>query len=155
MDAEGEKKLLFIKLILEEHGKHLEKLYKEAIEARELKKTGNLLSSIHSQVTGTYENPKLSISFYSYGRALEIRYFQKHQKNYEKLKSPTANQLVWGVRNSRPKKVNKKDVLWYTRNTYGSLNYLISTLMYGYSDDIIANSKSIFKKAYDNQNQFK
>jgi hypothetical protein len=155
MDADAENKLLFLKIILEEHGLYLKKLYQQSIDEKKIIKSGELKSSIDAKVTGTYENPKLSVSFYSYGRFIEIGYFRKDRKNYEALKSLSANQVVWGVRNSPKKKVSRKDVLWYTRNTYGSLNNLISTLMYGYSDEIIANSKSIFKKAYDYQNSFK
>ena len=154
MDSESEKKLLFLKIVLEEHGKYLEGLYKKTIEEKNIKKSGELGSSVKTRITGTYENPKLTVDFYTYGRFLEISYFRNRRKNYEALKTPSTNQIVWGVRNSKAKAPKRKDVMWYTRNTYGSLNFLIARLMFEYGDEIINESKSIFKRAYDNQNQF-
>jgi len=140
-----ELQLAFIDDVLYQHGDFLQELFMAEIERKGLVKSEDLLNSIDYKVTKEGINPKLSMSFLSYGRAIEIRL---NSKNTTKFKAPSTNSIVWGMRNA-PRRKKMKDARWYARNAYGSLNRLIGILMYEYSDEVIAFLKQRFE--YINQ----
>lgn len=139
MATMNEIKLEWIKDMLYVHGDYVVDLLQDQIESKRLKKSGELLSSIDYQVSGSAGKPKLSLSFMGYGRAIEIQYFTKNSK---RKAQPNTNELVWGMRaNSQP----KKNTRWYSKTVYGSLNRLIGMLMYEFTDLEIARMKAILE----------
>lgn len=142
------KEVEFIRDILDEHGDDLTQALIDDIEALELIDSENLLNSVKSKINPPSDliNPRLSIEFYSYGRAIEINWHKS--KNAKSFSAPNTNQIVWGMRNKQPnsgKLRKRKNTLWYSRNVYGSLNRLIGKIMYEYQDWVIAKEKAQFK----------
>lgn len=141
MDQSKDIEQLFIREILDQHGEYLFDLLTGQIEDKNLIKEGELLDSLRYQVRMEGDSPVLSISFYSYGRVIEINYYKK-SSNTRKWQAVNTNKLLWGVReNSKLKK--KKDTAWYTRSVYGSLNRLIGRLSTEFTEQEIARLKNI------------
>lgn len=141
MDQSKDIEQLFIREILDQHGEYLFDLLTGQIEGKNLIKEGDLLDSLQYQVRMEGDSPVLSISFYSYGRAIEINYFKK-STNTRKWQAVNTNKLLWGIReNSKPKK--KKDTTWYSRTAYGSLNRLIGRLTTEFTEKEIERLKNI------------
>lgn len=130
---------LFITNILQTHGEYLFDLLVENIEEKDLKKEGDLLGSIRYKVGMDGANPTLSLSFLSYGRAIEINYHKK-SSNTKMWASVNTNQLIWGIRKNSPRKV-KKNTLWYSKQVYGSLNRLIGRIGSEFTEQTIINLK--------------
>jgi hypothetical protein len=120
----NENQLLYISEVLYQHGDYLVDLLAEDIERKNIRDTDALLDSIDFKVTKYGINPVLQMSFMSYGRALEIRW-HKRSKNTKAWTTDT-NKVVWG--NTAQKRQKRKNVLFYTRNVFGSQNRLISML---------------------------
>lgn len=137
----NEIELTWIKDMLDVHGEYMVDLCIAAIESKRLRLSGELADSVNYQTSMQGNNPKLSVNFLSYGRAIEINYFKK-SRNTQKWANPNTNQIVWGVR-SRTKNTRKKDTRWYARTVYGSLNRLIGTIMYEFSDQELERIKGI------------
>ena len=135
--------LLWIREVLDQHGEYIVDLLQEAIENKNLIKEGDLQESLDYKTDYKATNPKLSISFLSYGRAIEIN-FHKRSKNTKTFLKPNTNQVVWGIR-SQNKIKKKKDTNFYSRNVYGSLNRLIGIIMYELGDQEIARLKNILE----------
>jgi len=123
--------LLFIKEVLDQHGEYLADLFAEDIERKKLKDTGDLLSSIDYNVKMYGIDPVLTFTFFSYGRAIEIRWHKRsdNTKNWV----TNTNKVVWG--NGRKSRKRKKNTLWYARNLYGSTNRLLSILSSEFSEE--------------------
>jgi len=115
----------------------------DAIDRLNLKNTGDLRTSFSSKVVRGV-NPKLELTFLSYGRAIEIAYHKKRSKNTSKFLREQTNKSLWGVKS---KSKSKKDTRWYSKNVYGSLNRLIGKLMYEYDDVALERMKNILSKA--------
>lgn len=121
--------VLFIREVLHQHGEFVVDALAEKIESLKLKDTGDLLSSLDYDVSNYGINPVLLISFFSYGRAIEIRW-HKMRKN-KSLFSRNTGKEVWGEQVSRRK---RKKTNWYARTAYGSINRLLSVLATEYSE---------------------
>ena len=135
----NEVELLFIQEELDQHGEFVTDLLRDEIERKRLRDTDKLLDSIDYKVTSYGIDPVLQISFFSYGRAIEIRW-HKRSSNTKKWVTDT-NKEVWGINNRR--KTRRKNTTWYARTVYGSVNRLISRLSYGFSDEEKLRLKSI------------
>ena len=133
--------LLFVKEVLDQHGEFLIDLLQEDIERKKIRDTDDLLQSLHYKVSNEGIDPVLQISFMSYGRALEIRWHQR-SSNSKKWVSDT-NKAVWGI-DRKPRK--RKNVLFYTRNVYGSQNRLIQILASEFDEQERARLKAILDK---------
>lgn len=130
--------LLFVEETLDQHGEHIIDLLAGEIASKNLKVTGELLDSIQYKLEKEGADPKLVISFLSYGRAIEINY---HKKQVAKKWGTNTNRDVWGIKENRPNK--RKDTRWYSRVVYGTLNRLIGILGNEYSDEEIKRLKGI------------
>ena len=123
---------LFIQEELDQHGEYLIDLLQEAIETKTLVMSGDLMESMYYVVNKREGRNSLALTFYGYGRAIEIRYHRS--KNTRNLDKPSANRLLLGLRDKPASGKKKKDTRWYSRNVYGSLNQLIGRVMYGMSE---------------------
>lgn len=136
--------LTWIKDVLDQHGEYLVDLIQETIREKNLIKSGELQESISYKTSMDGNNPKLSLSFISYGRAIEINYHKK-SRNTQSMLKPNTNAIVWGSMRKNAKTKKKKDTNFYARNAYGSLNRLIGILMYEFSDYERARIKGILE----------
>lgn len=118
---------LFIQEELDQHGEYLMDLLQEAIEEKKLIVTRELMESMYYLVNKREGRNSLALSFFGYGRAIEIRYHLS--KNTRKLDKPSTNRMLFGMRDKKP--TRKKNTQWYSKNVYGSLNRLIGRVMYG------------------------
>lgn len=126
----SEEELLWIRDVLDQHGEYLHDILEQAIEGRKLIHSGDLEQSLSYKVVMYGQNPALTVSFMSYGRAIEIRYHKsKNSRQFTKLGQNRTNLAGRGR-----KAMKKKDTRWYARNVYGSLNRLIGTLMYEFTN---------------------
>jgi hypothetical protein len=125
-----EAELLFIQEVLDQHGEYLVDLMHDEIERKNLRVTDDLLDSINYKVTHYGIDPVLQVSFFSYGRAIEIRW-HKRSSNTRNWTTDT-NKEVWGT-NRKTRK--KKNTLFYARNVYGSQNRLISMISNDYTEE--------------------
>lgn len=138
MASDKEIKVLFIREILDQHAEFLIDLFSETLEANKIYKSGELLDGINYQIRTFSDSTDLLISFPSYGRFIEIRY--NRIKNKKNVFHVDTNRELFGVKSNAfaPKNVN-----WYSRNAYGSINRLISMLSYEFSDQEISRLKGI------------
>lgn len=134
---------LFQEEVLDEHGKYLWELFIDTIDEKNIKVSEELLKSINFRIFKEGESRGLRVNFFDYGRFIEIR---KHKKRKRNNPEPNTNALLWGIRNNRPEK-RMKDTDWYSANAYGSLNRLISILMYELSDTEVARLKGILQNS--------
>ncbi len=109
--------LTWIKEKLDQHGEYLIDLLKKSLQEKELIQTGELEQSLSYKTSMQGQNPKLSVSFLSYGRAIEIN-FNKKSSNTKKWTKPNTNALLLGIRNNSKLKMKKKyklvcqDCIW-------------------------------------------
>lgn len=127
MERFDEVELLFIRETLDQHGEYLVDILYDSIVEKNLRVSDELLNSIEYKTDYASTNPKLSVTFLSYGRAIEINYHKKTR--FE----ASVNRDIWGVKENRQTK-KKKNTQFYSRNVYGSLNRLISILSNEYTD---------------------
>jgi hypothetical protein len=136
-----DKQMEFISDVLNEHGDFLKGILQDAIQEKKLLVSGDLSASIKTDTSMSGNNPKLSLSFTSYGRAIEIRYHRK-SSNTQKFMVADTKSLLYGMRSNNIQRKKKKDTRWYARNVYGSLNRMIGILMYEYGDWVLAKEKA-------------
>ena len=131
--------LLFVEEVLDSWADDdlIDTLYDSVVE-KKLRDSDELLESISSKLGKEGNNPKISINFMSYGRALEIRYKRKQDREV------STNTLLFGAKENRTRK-RKKNADWYSKNAYGLLNKLISRLSYEYSDEEVRRLKGILE----------
>jgi|GEM_PF-971002 hypothetical protein len=138
---------LFQEEVLDQHGEYLLDLFVESIEQKNIKVSEDLLESLNYKVTRTGNDRVLNVSFLTYGRFIEIR---RHKMNKSRSKDVNTNSLIWGHKqNSLNKKA--KDVDWYSKNSFGSLNRLISILMYELGDEERARLIGILRNRENNE----
>ena len=126
----SEEELLWIRDVLDQHGEYLHDILEQAIEGRKLIHSGDLEQSLSYKVVMYGQNPALTVSFMSYGRAIEIRFHKsKNSRQFSGVKNNKAT-----LSSRCQKAMRKKDTRWYARNVYGSLNRLIGTLMHEFTD---------------------
>lgn len=132
---------LFQEEVLDQHGEFMYDLFMDTIEEKNIRVSEELLESIDYRIFREGENRGLRFNFLGYGRAIEIR---KHKKQANKNMFDTnTNSMLWGLKENKPK---YKDVDWYSKNAYGSLNRLTSILMYELSDQEVARLKGILNE---------
>jgi hypothetical protein len=145
----NEVELLFIERTLELHGEYLCDLLREQIQDKHLIKDEDLLNSIDFSVRKYGIDPVLLISFFSYGRAVEIAWHKKKQ-NTSLWTAPNTNRMLWGMRENR-KRTQKKDTRWYAKTAYGTINHLISVLATDFSEE----EKNRLKQILEIRHEFK
>ena len=146
----SELELLFIERNLELHGEWVCDLLREQIEQKHLIKSEDLLDSIKFEVSKYGIDPVLLISFFSYGRAIEINWFKKTQ-NTRIFSKPNTNVMLWGMRENR-KRTRKKDTRWYAKTVYGSINHLLSVLSTDFSEEEKEHLKQILQIRHESKN---
>lgn len=138
-------KVLFIREVLDQHAEYLIDQFIETLEANKIYRTGELAEGIKYKVKTSSDSTALHISFPDYGRFIEIRYNRlKKKKNAFNV---DTNKELFGIKSNtfKIKKVN-----WYSRNTYGSLNRLISMLSNEFSEQEIERLKNILSNTKEN-----
>ena len=138
--------LLFIEEVLDQHGQYIIDLLHNDIAAKRLRLEDKLLDSLQYRTRKSGNNPMLELSFFGYGRALEIRWHKRSQNTKKWLKTNT-NQTIWKTKSNSRKWKNAR---WYSKNVYGSLNRLISRLSYEYTQAEQTRLKQILQ---DRQNE--
>jgi len=98
-------------------------LFQRDIDKKRLRDTDALRNSFKASISASGGKPTLRMSFYSYGRALDIRFYKK-RKDLASFKSDTHKD-IWGIRDRKKK---RKRTNWYARNFYGSANRLFTIL---------------------------
>ncbi|RNC65693.1 hypothetical protein [Proteiniphilum sp. X52] len=129
---------LFQEEVLSQHGEFVVDLLQDTLEKKKIIFEGDLHDILDYETFKRGIQRGLRISFFDYGRFIEIR---KHKKKPSKMETNT-NQLIWGIKENTMKK-KPKDVSWYSKNVYGSLNRLIGILMYEFTDYELARLKKI------------
>jgi len=125
--------------VLSQHGEFLMDLFSETIEQKNIRVSDDLLQSLNYSAFREGNNRGLRINFFQHGRFIEIR---KHKRNSMET---NTNALLWNAKDNSMNKRKTKDVDWYSRNAYGSLNRLISIVMNELSSDEINRLKNIIK----------
>jgi hypothetical protein len=139
---------LFIQEELDQHGEFLMDLLVEAIQEKKLLDTSALVKSMYYKINKKEGANSLSMNFYGYGRAIEIRYHTS--KNSRKLLKPNTNHLLWNARGQQPPKPQwAKDARWYSKNLYGSLNRLYGRIAWGLGDQEKERLAGIIRAAAD------
>jgi len=126
---------LFQEETLTQHGKYVLDLFHDTIRRKKIRKEDHLYNELRYEVEKKGLNYILTFFFDNVGRYIEIR---KHKKRNFFV---DTNKLLWGSQNRK----RSKDVDWYSKNAYGSLNRLISILMYELTDSEFARLKSILE----------
>lgn len=126
--------------VLSQHGEFLIDLFVDTIEEKNIRVSDELMDSLNYSAFREGEDRGLRINFFDYGRFIEIR---KHKKRNRM--DTNTNQLLWGAKDNSMKKKPAKDVDWYSRNAYGSLNRLIAIVMYELTDQEIDRLKGIIQ----------
>lgn len=129
---------LFVREELSQHGEWLVDRFAEAIERNKNVDSGQLLESLNYDTsTGHDGSAQLTVSFMTYGRAMEImgRRRKQHLKEQQ-------NHDVWATKNHKPKKVQ-----WYNKNRYAGYGRLIRRLSAGMSDDELQRIRGILNQA--------
>lgn len=128
----------FQEKVLNEHGDFLLKLFKETLASKKMRVSDTLYNNLKYEVTTDGQNRIFKLYYTDYGRSLESRYnLLKSEPKYNTFEANT-NESLWGVKQNsfKPKNVN-----WYSKNAYGSLNRLIAILMYELTDEEVARLK--------------
>lgn len=137
---------LFQEEVLDQHGEFLMDLFEDSITRKNVRESDELLESIDYKVSKRGKNRVLTIMFEQYGRFIEIRMHKRKKNKF----SVNTNQLLWGSKDNSMKK-KSKNVDWYSKNAYGSLNRLISMLMNDLSEKEIARLKGILENRQTSQ----
>ena len=144
-----EVQLLFIERSLKLHGEMITDLLRGQIEQKHLIKNEDLLDSIDFQVSKYGIDPVLLISFFAYGRFIEINWFKRSQNSRKLIAN--SNRRQWSMRENR-KRTKKKDTRWYAKTAYGSVNHLISVLSNDFSDSERDYLKQLLELRYESKN---
>lgn len=125
--------------VLSQHGEFLMDLFQDTITEKNIRVSDDLMDSLNYSSFREGEDRGLRINFFEHGRFIEIR---KHKKRNRM--DTNTNALLWGAKDNT---INKKmkDVDWYSRNAYGSLNRLISIVMNELTTDEINRLKGIIQ----------
>lgn len=133
---------LFQDEVLEQHGEYLVELLQEEIKRKDLIDKGILIKSLDSEKisvqNGRYK--WLQIKFPDYGRHIEI---ERHKRKQQSKFDTNTNRDIWGIRENSMK---RKNTNWYSKNAYKSINRLLGTLMYEFTDEQIAKFKGIIER---------
>ena len=97
-------------------------------------------------------NPHLEISFPDYGRFQDIAaYKKKPSSNTDRWTrlNEDANRAILGQRTKKKSTRRRKDTRFYASTVYGSLNTLISKIMYEFTDYEIERMKQVIASGYN------
>lgn len=145
-----ELELAFIDDQLDQHGEYVRDLLMDAIEARNLIKSGDLSEGITWRVGWYGKNPHLEISFPDYGRFQDIAAYKKKSSNTEawtKL-NEDANRALMGQRVKKKPTRRRKDTRFYASTVYGAMNTLIGKIMYEFTDYEMERMKKVIASGY-------
>jgi len=145
----SELELAFIADQLDQHGEYVRDLMMDAIEARNLIKTGDLSEGITWRVSMQGINPHLEISFPDYGRFQDIANYKK-TSNTEKWTrlAEDANRAIMGQRTRKKTTRRRKDTRFYASTVYGAMNTLIGKIMYEFTDYELERMKKVIASGY-------
>lgn len=132
--------LLWQEEVLDQHGEFLLDLLQDTISEKNIRVTDDLLESLNYRIFTEGNDRGLRINFLTYGRFIEIR---KHKKRNRM--DTNTNVLLWNAKDNSMKARKMKDVDWYSRNAYGSINRLIAIVMNELTDDEINRLKGIIQ----------
>jgi sporulation protein YlmC with PRC-barrel domain len=133
---------LFAMEVLDTHGEYIMDLMQESITDKNLRITDELIDSLNYKVQQRGNDYVLSVSFMSYGRAIEIALFKSKRLRREAKAGKNE------IKNLRRAKL--KDTRFYTKNVYGSINRLLGRMSSEYSDAEIARLKGILENRMTN-----
>jgi len=108
---------------LTEHGKFLTEALRKKLQDMKLIKSGELLRSIDYNVVESGGQATLQVSFNTYGRSIEIRFYRS--QNSMKLSTETRQNR------EKLKDKKKKDSRWYSKTAYGTVKRLRVNLLTG------------------------
>ena len=91
----------------------------------------------------------LLISFFAYGRFIEINWFKRSQNSRKLIAN--SNRMQWSMRENR-KRTKKKDTRGYAKTAYGSINHLIAVLSNDFSDSERDYLKQLLEMRYESKN---
>lgn len=142
--SEKDIEFLFQEEVLDQHGEYLLNLFGDTIQKKKIRESDELLQSLDYKISKSGNDRVLKIAFETYGRFIEIRRHKKQNKF-----DVNTNQLLWGGRQNTMNK-KSKNVDWYSRNAFGSLNRLLSILSNEFSEETIARLKGILENRQTN-----
>lgn len=96
--ASDDIKLLFIEEKLSQFGEELCDALSDALTKQKLIESGSLLDSLNYKLFKEGKNPGLRMSFYSYGRCVDMAGYKRNKIQVD------TNREVWGIRAN----INKK-----------------------------------------------
>ncbi|HLP05094.1 MAG TPA: hypothetical protein VK152_06670 [Paludibacter sp.] len=128
---------LFVMEVLDTHGEYIVDLLQDSIEEKRLRLTDELLASLDYKVRKDGDDYVLSVSFLSYGRAIEIQLFKSRRLRREARSERNEIKAM--------RKAQHKDTRFYAKNVYGSINRLLGRMSSEYSDAEIARLKGILE----------
>lgn len=131
--------MMFVKEVLDQHGEYLVNILQEAIVENKLRFTDALLDSLDYKVAMSGNDPKLELSFLTYGRIHDMK--RRKAISFEQ----GVNRDLWAIKENRPRNT-KGNRQWYNRNVYGSLNRLIGILSNELGDEEMAMLKNILEQ---------
>jgi len=123
----------YIQDVLYQFGDYQMDKLQENIERLKLIDEGVLLDGISFKVYESGAN-FLVFEFPLYGRFIEIQYHKKRIQSQKDKQNPLVKEK-W-KREKERLKYRAKNTQWYTKQLYGSFNWLIGKLMYGLSDQV-------------------
>lgn len=126
-------KQLFITRVLEKYGARMENSIREGIVANRYHGEGDMAGSLDHIVQGNDEflSGMMSIAMVMHGRFQDINATHKHKLRTE---NPDSNRKRYNPPVKREG--------FYTRNVYGHLNGIIYSILYGLTDEVIADIKN-------------
>lgn len=126
-------KQLFITRVLEKYGARMENSIREGIVANRYQGEGDMAGSIDHLVQGNDEllSGILGIAMVMHGRYQDIMASHKYKL---KTENPDSNRKRYNPPVKREG--------FYTRNVYGHLNGIIYSILYGLTDEVIADIKN-------------
>lgn len=128
---------LWVREELSQHGEWLVDRFIEALEKGGHVLSGDLIDSFDYRTGSEGGAQTLTVSFLTYGRAMEVMARKRRQHLKE-----NGNHEVWTKKNHRPKKVQ-----WYNKNRYAGYGRLIRRLSAGMSDAELARIRGILQSA--------
>ena len=128
----------FVREELSQHGEWLIDRFIEALEKGGHVVSGDLIDSFDYRTGSEGGAQTLTVSFLTYGRAMEVMARKRKQQRAWAKK----NGEVWGKKNHRPKKVQ-----WYNKNRYAGYGRLIRRLTAGMSDHELQRIRGILQSA--------
>jgi hypothetical protein len=131
-------KQVFISRILEKYGARMENSIREGIVANRYHGEGEMAQSIDHIVQGNDEllSGILGIAMVMHGRWQDINASHKYKLRTE---NPDTNRKRYNPPVKREG--------FYTRNVYGHLNGIIYSILYGLTDEVIADIKHELEQA--------